>query len=159
MKTIGLRSLLCFAAVLLPTLVVWSAEEKIKPESLPKAVADAVKARFPEGKITDAAKEEDDGKVVYDVELKMNGRKYESDILANGTILEVEKEIDAKDLPAAVTKAIDAQYPKSTIKEVMEVNKVKGKEEKPDHYEVTLKTSDGKEVESLLTLDGKPYKD
>jgi uncharacterized membrane protein YkoI len=126
---------------------------------LPKAVADAVKARFPEGKITDAAKEEDDGKVVYDVELKMNGRKYESDILANGTILEVEKEIDAKDLPAAVIKAIDAQYPKSTIKEVMEVNKVKGKEEKPDHYEVTLKTSDGKEAESLLTLDGKPFKD
>jgi uncharacterized membrane protein YkoI len=159
MKTIGLRSLLCFAAVLLPTLVARSAEEKIKPEQLPKAVADAVKARFPEGKITDAAKEEDDGKVVYDVELKMNGRKYESDILADGTILEVEKEVDAKDLPAAVTKAVEAQYPKSTIKEVMEVDKVKGKEEKPDHYEVTIKTSDGKEVESLLTLDGKPYKD
>ena len=36
---------------------------------------------------------------------------------------------------------------------------MKGKEEKPDHYEVTIKTADGKEVESLLTLDGKPYED
>jgi uncharacterized membrane protein YkoI len=159
MRIIGLRSLLCLAAVLLPTLFARSAEEKIKPESLPKAVASAVKARFPSGKITDAAKEEDDGKVVYDIELKMDGRKYETDIQADGTLLEVEKEVAAKDVPASVTKAVDAKYPKATIKEVMEVNKVKGKEEKPDHYEVTIKTADGKEVESLLTLDGKPFEE
>src|SRR5437588_132864 len=44
--------------------------EKVAPDKLPKAVADAIKARFPAGEITGAEKEKEDGKIVYDIELK-----------------------------------------------------------------------------------------
>jgi hypothetical protein len=40
----------------------------------------------------------------------------------------------------------------------MEVNKVKGKKETPDHYEVTLETPDKKEMEVTVSLDGKTVK-
>ena len=117
----------------------------------------AVKARFPGAELTSVEKETEEGKVVYDIELKHQGRKYEMDIQENGTLLEIEKEVAAKDVPA-ITKAVLAKYPGATVKEVMEVNKVKGKEEKPDHYEVTLLTADKKEVEVVVSLDGKSVK-
>jgi Putative beta-lactamase-inhibitor-like, PepSY-like len=155
MQSVTTRLLTGLAIAILPALVVRAAEEKIKPANLPKAVADAVKARFPEGKITDAAKEEEKGKVVYDIELTERGRKYETDIKEDGTLLEVEKEIASKDVPAAITKGVEAKYPKSTIREVMEVDKVKGKEENPDHYEVTIETSSKKKLDVIASLDGK----
>ena len=37
----------------------------------------------------------------------------------------------------------------------MEVNKVTGKQETPDHYEVTLTMPDGKEKEVNVSMDGK----
>jgi uncharacterized membrane protein YkoI len=131
--------------------------EKIAPDKLPKAVMDRIKARLPGAEITSAEKETEDGKVVYDIELKHEGRKYEMDILADGTLIEIEKEVALKDVPAAVTKALKAKYPDATVKEVMEVNKVKGKTETPDHYEVTL-TVGGKEREVVVSLDGKSVK-
>lgn len=134
------------------------AAEKIAPDKLPKAVMDAIKGRFPDAQITSAEKETEDGKVVYDIELKSQGKKYEMDIQENGTIVEIEKEVAAKNLPEAVKKALEAKYPKATIKEIMEVNKVKGKTETPDHYEVVLVTAEKKEVEVEVSLDGKTVK-
>lgn len=133
--------------------------EKITPDKLPKKVMDAVKDRFPDAEITSAEKETEDGKVVYDIELKHKGRKYEMDIQEDGTIIEVEKQVDAKDLPEEVAKAIKAKFPDATIKEIMEVNKVKDKKETPDHYEVVLVTKDKKEMEVTVSLDGKTIKE
>jgi hypothetical protein len=151
--------MLAFALVMLSTIVARAAEETIKPEELPKAVAEALKARFPQGKITSAAKEEDEKSVVYDIELVEHERKFETDIKEDGTMLEVEKEIKIKDLPAAITKAVETEHSKATILEVMEVNKVERKKEKPDHYEINLQLADGNKEEILLSLDGKPFKE
>jgi hypothetical protein len=136
-------------------------DKKDKETSLdkaPKAVKAAVEGRFPGAKVTSVEKETEDGKVVYDIELTHEGRKYEMDIKEDGTILEIEKQVDAKDLPEAVTKALDAKYPKATIKEIMEVNKVMDKKETPDHYEVVLVTAEKKKLEVEVSLDGKNVK-
>jgi uncharacterized membrane protein YkoI len=130
-------------------------EEKISPDKLPKAVADAIKARFPDGKVTSAEKENEDGKTVFDIELTSGGLKYEMDMLADGTIVEIEKEI--KEVPAAVTKAIEGKYPKTKIVEVMERSKVKDKKETPTDYEVTIEDG-GKKHEVIVSLDGKSVK-
>jgi uncharacterized protein (DUF2249 family) len=132
--------------------------KKITLDKAPKAVRDAVEARFPGADVTSVETETENGNVVYDVELKHKGRKYEMDIKEDGTVLEVEKEVPAKDVPAAVTQAVDARFPKATIKDVMEVNKVKGKKETPDHYEVTITTAGGKTMEVIVSLDGKSVK-
>src|SRR5947209_1975151 len=130
--------------------------EKIAPDKLPKAIKDAIAGRFPNAEVTSAEKEIEDGKVVFDIELKHEGRKYEMDILADGTVVEIEKEV--KPVPEKVAKAIEAKYPKAEIKDVMEVNKVKGKEETPIHYEVDIKTAEGKKMEVIVALDGSSVK-
>jgi len=129
--------------------------EKLSPDKLPKAVADAIKARFPDGKITSAEKETEDGKVVYDIELTSGGLKYEMDIHEDGTVEEIEKEI--KEVPAAVAKAVEGKYPKAKIVEVMERSKVKDKKETPVDYEVTIE-QDGKKSELIVALDAKSVK-
>ena len=129
--------------------------EKIDPDKLPQKIKDAVKARLPGAEVTSAEKEKENGEIVYDLELKHEGRKYEMDIKEDGTIVEIEKEI--KNPPEAVTKAVKRKYPKAAIQEVMEVNKVTGKEEKPMHYEVTIEI-DGKKKEIIVSLDGKSVK-
>lgn len=93
--------------------------------------------------------------MVFDIELKQKDRKYEMDILEDGTVVEIEKEVKQKDWPKPLPAAIEAKYAKAVIKEVMEVNKVSGKDEKPDHFEVTLTTADDKTIEVLASLDGK----
>jgi uncharacterized membrane protein YkoI len=130
-------------------------EVQVKPEELPKAVASALKNRFPGLEITSAAKETDNGKVIYDIELTQNGRKFESDIKEDGTILEVEKELATKDYPKALPSSVGTRFPKGKITIVMEVNLVKDKKEIPDHLEVTVETADKQEKELLFKLDGK----
>ena len=166
-----LMGVLCLAAVagLLTAATLSSADdkkddkkeekaEKIAPDKLPQKIKDAIEGRFPKAEITSAEKEKEDGKIVYDIELKHEGRKYEMDILEDGTIIEIEKEVKLKDLPAAVADALKAKFPDATIKEVMEVNKVKDKKETPDHYEVTIVGKDKKEKEVIVSLDGKSIK-
>jgi uncharacterized membrane protein YkoI len=128
--------------------------EKLEPGKLPEKISAAVNGRFPGAKVNAAEKEVEDGKVVYDIELTQDGKKYEMDVHDDGTVIEIEKQVEASKLPAAGVKAIEAKYPKSTIKEVMEVNKVEGKKETPINYEVTIETADKKEQEVLLNLDG-----
>jgi hypothetical protein len=131
--------------------------DKIPPDQLPKKIMDAVMKRFPGAQITSAEKETEDGKVVFDIELKHKGRKYEMDIKEDGTVIEIEKEVDLDKVPAAVTRAVEAKYPKSTIKDVMEVNKVNGTVETPIHYEITIETAE-KKMEVIVSLDGKSVK-
>src|SRR5262245_25014563 len=79
--------------------------EKVPLEKVPKAVRDALEGRFPGAEVTSIEKETTGGKVLYDIELKHKGRKYEMDVYEDGTVVEIEKEVAAKDVPEAVTKA------------------------------------------------------
>ena len=138
-------------------LTVWAQEKQDKPKDLdkiPKAVMDALKAKFPKAEIRKWTKEKEGDDVVYDIEFTENGRACEADIKENGTFINYEKAIAAKDLPAAVTKAINAKFPKATLKEIMEETEVKGKEEKLSAYEVVLVAGD-KTVEIRLSPEGK----
>ncbi len=133
-----------------------ASEEKIKPDDLPKSVAKSLATRFPGLTITSATKEtESDGKVIFDIELKQKNRKYETDIQKDGTILEVEKEIMAKDWSNELRSTVEAKFPKGKIKEVLEVNKVTGGKEVPQHFEVDVETADKKSEEILISLDGR----
>jgi uncharacterized membrane protein YkoI len=131
-------------------------EVKIKADDLPKTVTAALHSRFPGLTIVSAAKETDAaGKIVFDVELKQKDRKYETDIKEDGGILEVEKEIASKNWSKDLRHTIAAKYPNSKITEVMEVDKVVGTAEVPDHLEITAETPDEKSIEVLTSLDGK----
>lgn len=130
--------------------------KKLSPRDIPPRIMQTVNARLPGAAISSAEKETEDGNVVYDLEMTQKGLKYEMDVKEDGTLMEIEKEI--KNPAAAVTKAVKAKYPDGQIKIVMEVNKVEGKKETPQNYEVTL-TTGGKEKEVVVALDGSSVKE
>jgi hypothetical protein len=134
-------------------------EDKLDLDKIPKAVMDALKAKFPKAEIHKWTKAKEGDDIIYDIEFKQEGRKCEADIKENGTYINYEKEIAAKDLPKAVSDAIRKRYPRATLKEVMEETEVKGKDEKLSAYEVVLVTADKKDVELRLSPEGKFLED
>jgi hypothetical protein len=134
-------------------------EEAVSVDKIPKAVMDALLAKFPKAKIDKCVKEKEGGDVIYDIEFKQEGRNCEADIKENGTYINYEKAIQANALPRAVRGAIEKRYPKSTMKEIMEETEVNGKSEKLSAYEVVLTTADKKDVEVRVSPDGKILED
>ena len=130
-------------------------EESVVLEKVPKAVREAVKARFPDAKATDAAKETEDGKVVYEVTIKDKERKIDVTLTPEGELLMIERAIEKKDLPQAVTKAVEEKYPKATYKIIEEINKVEKKKETLAYYEVLVETADKHRREVQVSAEGK----
>src|SRR2546421_60866 len=133
--------------------------KKISQSDVPGPVMSSINTRFPGAQVTSVERENEHGNVIYDFELRQNGRKYEADVKDDGTIIEVEKEVAADQVPDAVSNALKAKYPGATIREVMEVDKVSGQRETPDHYEVNLTTNSGKKKEVTASLDGNDVKE
>jgi hypothetical protein len=133
-------------------------EEKINVRDLPPGVLAAVKAKFPEGKVTGAAREDEDGKVTYEVVLTDHDAQIDVGVSAAGKILEVEKTIAPAKLPEAVAVAIEAKYPKAKITKAEEVIKYKeGGEEKSFEVVVSVAGKDG--IELKLSPKGKILED
>src|SRR5436305_756582 len=74
-------------------------EEKVALDKVPKAVLDAFKAKFPEGKLTAATTETSDGKKIFELAFTNKDHKYEMEIEPNGTVIAIDKQLDAKELP------------------------------------------------------------
>ena len=149
----GIVVLSVCALLVVPSLAVRADEEKVPLKDLPKAVSNAVKKKFPKAKVVSASKELEDKKTVYEVTIEDGDQNVQVTVTPEGEITEIEKEIAAKDLPKAVTEALDEKYPAATIKKAEEVTK--GKELT---YEVLLVTKDKKTVEVKLDPKGKVLK-
>jgi len=147
-----------FVVCLGVSAVLRAEEEKVPLDKLPKAVADAVKKRFPDAELVKASKETEDGKMFYEVSVKDKDLKADVTLTAEGQVQEMEKEVAAKDLPAAVTEALEAKYPKAALKKSEEIIKVRDGAEKLESYEVLLVTTEKKTVEVVFSPDGKIIK-
>src|ERR1041385_8898473 len=76
----------------------------------PKAVTDGIAKAYPKSKV-DSCKPE---KSTFEAKItKADGGKLEVDVGADGAILGTEEKIALDKLPAAVTKAFAAKYPKA----------------------------------------------
>jgi len=126
-------------------------EQSVALSDLPQKVAASVKARFPRAKLLKASKEKEDGELHYEVAINLKEQAIDVTLKEDGTIVEIEKTIDAQDLPAAVSDALKTKYPKSTFKKAEEIIK----KEKLESYEVLLVTADKKKVEVSVSPDGK----
>lgn len=121
-------------------------ETKVPAEKLPEAVKKTLEAEFPKARIVEASTEKEDGEARYEVELSEGDRKMDVALMADGTIVEVEQEVDFKDLPAAVKVAIAAKFPEGKVKKVESITKGK---KGPTRYEVAVST------EVVVTAKGK----
>lgn len=149
------------AACLLTGLTAFSTgaradEEKVALKDVPKAVLDAVKAKFPKAEIKHASKEVEDGETLYEIETELDEHGVDLALKANGTIVEIEKEIAVKDLPKPVADAVAAKHPKAKIEKAEEIVEFEdGKEKKS--YEVAVEVGE-KDMELKITPDGKILK-
>jgi hypothetical protein len=129
-------------------------EQKVPLDKVPKAVLDAVKAKFPGADLVEAAKETEDGKTVYEVSVKNKGQHIDVTLAPDGTIQLMEKTITANDLPKAVAAALEKKYPKAKYEVVEEVLKVQGGRDRLEYYEVLLVTAEKKKLEVEVAPDG-----
>ena len=126
-------------------------DEKVPLDKLPAKVKEAVKAKFPDAELVSAEKETDNGKVLYEVNLKVKKQVIDVTVTEDGKIVEVETAIEAKDLPKTVTDALDKKYGKAKYHKVEDI--VKGDQK---YFEVLLEYADGKKkVEVQIDKDGK----
>jgi hypothetical protein len=82
---------------------------------LPPAVASAFKKAYPNAVINASAKEEENGKTVYEIESVDKGMNRDLLYSADGTVLECEEQLKETDLPAPVIAALKTRYPKATV--------------------------------------------
>ena len=127
------------------SLALAKADEKIEVGQVPAAARDAVKAKFPMAEIVGAEKEIDGGKTVYELNLKLHGKKIDVSVGAAGEILAVEKEVAVADVPADVLAALHAKHVGATVKSAEEILK-DGKLQ----YELIVATAAGKTVEVVI---------
>lgn len=97
------------------------ADERMSLDDLPPAVRATIEQHADGGQIVEVEKEMERGHVVYEAEVRQNGRKMEILVSTEGEFLDVEVEgdddgedegeIGFRDLPAAVKATLRRDYP------------------------------------------------
>ena len=130
--------------------------EKVPLDKLPKNVVDTVKAKFPKAVLKHAYKDTVDGKLIYEVGVDVDKTHLHAFVTADGKLTAIHKEIEAKDTPQKVLKAVEGKYPKSKVYGVEEQSTADGK---VTGYEVTIQAADGSTVEVVVDTGGKITKE
>jgi hypothetical protein len=130
-------------------------EKPIATRDAPVAVIQNVSARFPEARIAGVSTETVDGKPLYEVTLKQNGRTIDVTATPEGWLTLIEREIARRQLPRAVETLLRAQYPRATFKMVERVTSVAGSAETLSFYEVLLIDKKKQMLEVQVSPDGK----
>lgn len=154
-KFVAASVLVLAAMCVLMTVVINADEEAVPLDKVPKAVLDATKTRFPDAELVAAEKETEDNVTIFEMAIKNKGQNIDVSLTPEGKILEIEKQIAAKDLPKAVSAALAAKYPEATYKVIEEVIMVKDGKEKLEYYEAHLVTAQKKRIEVRVGSEGK----
>jgi uncharacterized membrane protein YkoI len=67
-------------------------EEKVKVENVPAAVRTTIDEQSAGGAVEDIARESEDGKTIYEVDVKVGGKDYELKIAEDGKL--ISKKLD-----------------------------------------------------------------
>ncbi len=133
-------------------LVAFAAEIKINIQDLPPAVQRAMKAQTNGATILGASKEREDGRMTYEVETRVNNKGRDLTFAEDGTLLEVEQEVNLDSIPPRAKDAIQRRIGDGIIKKVESVTR-------GSHvsYEAQF-TRNGKNMEVAVNADGSPHK-
>ena len=129
-----------------------TAAQKVALADLPAAVRATIDREMPGADIKTIEKEEEHGKVVYDVEAKLKGKNVEMDIASDGKVLTREESVPFASLPAAARVAAEKYFGGTkdleASKEIENGKTFYEVEGKKDGQKAALKfTEDGKQVE------------
>jgi hypothetical protein len=126
-------------------------EKKIKRSDLPPAVEKTVAAQSEGAIIKGFSTEKENGQIIYEAEMTVNGHSKDISMTADGSIVEIEEQVALDSLSADVKAGLQAKAGKGKILKVESLTK-KGK---LVAYEAKVDTN-GKKSEVQVGPDGKP---
>jgi uncharacterized membrane protein YkoI len=126
-----------------------ASEKAVAMKDLPAAVQRTVQEQSKGATIRGYSKEVEDGKTVYEVQMKVNGHGKDVSMDASGVVLEVEEEVAIDSIPGAARAAIKKAAGSGQI---TKVEKVSGGKEIA--YEAGLRKN-GKRSEVKVSGDGR----
>jgi len=86
-----------------------AAQRKVKMQDLPPTVQQTVKEQTKNATLVGLMKEVENGKTVFELETRVNGRGRDLMIDGSGAVLSVEEEVTLDSIPAAARAAIEKQ--------------------------------------------------
>lgn len=116
----------------------------IDASEVPQEVRDAFARLFPE------AAPAWEMEAQYEAEFEQDGKEVEVNFAADGTLLQIEYEIDVDSLPAAVVHVVRQDFPQAEIKEAERVELPDGR----TLYELDLE-EDGAAIEIHVAVDAR----
>lgn len=149
-----LQTAACAVAMLVLVVGVRAEDGKVALDKLPKAITEALKAKFPKAEMKEAEKATADKKTTYEVRLMQNEMTIDVNLNEDGTITAYEKAIALKDLPKVITDAVAEKFPKGKAKSAELFYTVTDGKDKLDYYELMIEI-DGKTIEVEILESGK----
>jgi hypothetical protein len=144
-------SMISFLVVGLVTVSIARAQEKkIQRTELPPAVEKSVAAQSKAGTIRGFSTEVEDGKRLYEVELRVKGHGKDISMDEQGNVVEVEEEISMDSLSPMVRKGLTEAAKGGTILKIESITK----NDKLVAYEADVKSA-AKRSEIQVGPDGK----
>jgi uncharacterized membrane protein YkoI len=137
-------ALICLAAI--TGIAVAGDEEKTSLDQIPAAAREALVKAAGDATITGVEREKKHGTVFYEGAWKVNGREKEAKVTADGLLVEIEEEVDAKNVPSSVQAVAAKEFPAGA--------KVEYEKKTMVVYEVEAKV-DGQEKELIVSPVGK----
>lgn len=110
-------------AILTLTLNAAAQEKKIDQASLPAAVQKTVQQQSTGATIKGFSTEKEHGKKVYEAEMMVNGHSKDIQIAEDGTLNEIEEQVDLNALPHNVHVALTAKAAGAQITKVESLTK------------------------------------
>jgi hypothetical protein len=127
---------LALVAVMAAAQVSFADDSEPQPlplNQVPKAVMNAVMTKFPTAKPQSAALGVEDNRPFVDVHILLNNQKIWITCDPKGPIRIIDREITLKELPAAVTAALNKKYPQAKVRLLNEITA-----EGPPTYDIAV---------------------
>ena len=100
-----------------------SAETKIERSALPPSVQKTMQQQSQGATVKGYSMEHENGQTLYEAEMMVSGHSRDIEVAKDGTLMEVEEQVEMASLPPAVIKSLNARAAGATITKVESLTK------------------------------------
>jgi hypothetical protein len=124
-RMIGIRikTVLLSVAAVMMSIPGMCQEVRLNKSDLPAAVQKTADEQSRDATVRGYSQDKQDGKVVYEIALQVNGHGKDITIDQQGNVVEIEEEIELKSLPADVRAGLQKQAGNRSIGKVESITK------------------------------------
>lgn len=109
--------------ILIAISSAWAAEEKLTRKELPAAVRETADDQSRNAIVRSYSKDNEDGKLEYEVAMTVNGHSRDISIAPDGRLLEIEEEVSFDTLPRKVRAGLQTRARGAKIGKVESITK------------------------------------